>query len=191
MTSGGTVRAAALAEHVDLTSAHSVVDVGGGQGLLVAELLSRVPHLRAVLADRPEAIEGADEALAERGVSARVHAVAVDFFDCVPVGGDVYILSRILHDWPDDACLKILTTCRAAMKPESKLCIVEQIKPGDDELDTAERIDLALKDLNMLVLVGGQERTLAEYTALLEATSLSVGRVHDVGAFGIIEAVPS
>jgi hypothetical protein len=117
--------------------------------------------------------------------------VAADFFTSVPGGGDVYVLSRILHDWPDVDAVAVLRRCREAMARHAQLCVLEQVAPETVGLNDNEQFDLAIKDLNMLVLVGGQERTLAEYTSLLAAADLQVHGIHRGDACDVILARPA
>jgi len=188
MTSGAGARAEDLTEALDLSAAGSVVDVGGGQGLLVSALLSGSTHLRGVVVDRPEVIRDARKATSDR--HDRMEFVAGDFFEHVPSGHDIYLLSRILHDWPDREAVAILQSCRRAMRSTSKLCLLEQITPDMAELGRSDQTSLALKDLNMLVLVGGQERTLEEYRRLLAASELLIADVHHGRTCDVIEALP-
>lgn len=184
MTSGSTERALTLHEALDWTDVQQVVDVGGGQGLLLKSLLNAVPHLHGVVLDRPEVVNspGTDAV----GRSDRLTLVAGDFLAEVPGGADLYVLSRIIHDWPDDEAAAILRSCRAAMKPGSRLCILEQVVPESAEATMSQQLELALTDLNMLVLVGGQERTLAEYSALLDRAGLDFDRIHNGSTCSVI-----
>lgn len=186
MTSGAAPRAEDLRRALDWSSVGLVVDVGGGQGLLMTTLLNSVAHLRGMIADRAEVI--ATPLPAAVDLCARVDLVAADFFEEVPGGGDVYILSRILHDWSDSDATAILRRCREAMGNDARLCVLEQIAPDFPGLSQQEQFDLAVKDLNMLVLVGGRERTLNEYTRLLAAADLEIDNVYHGTACDVIQA---
>jgi hypothetical protein len=188
MTSGAIARADDLLDALDWAAVDVVVDVGGGQGLLAAQLLARHGHLRGVVADTAEVVASPAAAAVEMGP--RLDLVATDFFTGVPGGGDVYVLSRILHDWPDVDAVAILRQCRAAMSERAVLCVLEQVAPDSAGLDPDDQFDLAVKDLNMLVLVGGKERTLAEYARLLAAADLEVEGVHRGAACDVIRARP-
>lgn len=188
MTSGAISRAEELLVALDWTSISLVVDVGGGQGLLLASLLTRVEHLHGVVADRAEVI--ASPAPAAQELGPRIQMISSDFFADVPGGGDVYVLSRILHDWPDPDAVAILRRCRAAMSNGARLCVLEQIAPDSAGVSQTEQFDLAIKDLNMLVLVGGQERKLSEYAHLLAAADLDVDVVHRGAACDVIVTRP-
>lgn len=163
MSGAVVLRAQALLTARDLSGIGTVVDVGGGQGRMLATLLAATPGLRGVLADRSDVLAGAEAVLATAGVEDRCSLVPTDFFDSVPGGGDACVLAQIIHDWPDSDAIAILRVCHQAMPEGARLWIVEQVvKPGD-VYDRAK-----LLDIHMLVLFGAQERTEEEYRALLE-----------------------
>ena len=152
-----------------------VVDVGGGNGALLLELVELRPELRGVVLDLPETVR--DEAT----FGDRIEFVPGSFFDSVPKG-DVYVLSGILHDWPDEDAARILRTMRAASPPHAHLLINESvIRPGNDP-DGAKWLDLL-----MLVLAGGRERDEAQWRELLESAGWELVRIHESG---LIEARP-
>jgi O-methyltransferase domain len=160
MTSGAAERAQDLLTHVSLDTARTIVDVGGGQGHLLADLLRALPGATGVVLDRPDVFESAPRPPAE--VAGRMELRPGSFFEEVPAGADVYVLSRIIHDWPDDDAVAILRACRAGMDTDARLYLLEQLATDPDTLSPEQQVALATKDLNMLVLVGGQERTLRE-----------------------------
>jgi hypothetical protein len=160
------LQAAAVLAAVDLAEARVVVDVGGGQGALLAELLAHDPSLRGVVADRPEVAAAATEALAAAGLGERARAEPSDFFAAVPTRGDVYVLSNVLHDWDDAEALAILRTVHRAMGPTARLLVVEHVLDAPGRTPSQQR-DVHLVDLHMLVMFGARERTRAEYDALL------------------------
>jgi O-methyltransferase domain len=186
MTAASSTRAAALLAARDLSSVGTVVDVGGGQGRLLAALLAAVPGLRGILADRPEVIAGAPDVLAAAGVADRCAVVAADFFASVPDSGDAYILSQIIHDWGDEEALAILRACHRAMAPGARLWLLEEIVPSEGGIDPDE----ALFDLTMLTLLGGQERTADEFRRLLEIAGFATIAIlpTDTG-YSVIEGV--
>jgi SAM-dependent methyltransferase len=178
---------AAVAEAYDFSACGTVVDVGGGTGNLLAAILERHPGVRAVLADLPHVIEEAPGVLATRGVLDRVTCHAIDFFADVPQGGDVYLLSHIIHDWTEDQCVAILGNCRRAMGPTGRLLIVEMVLPDGNAPHPGKLLDLA-----MLVMPGGQERTEAEYAALLGRAGFELRRVVSTrSAVSVVEARPA
>ena len=150
-----------------LRDARLVVDVGGGTGTLVAEVLRHRSGSAGVLLERPGMLELAKPYLSEQGVADRCELVEGDFFSSVPSGGDVYILKSVLHDWDEERCVAILQTCRAAMDQTARLLIVELILP-ERMTPSAPMLSAALLDLIMLAYAGGRERTEAEFTQLLD-----------------------
>jgi hypothetical protein len=149
------------------------VDVAGGNGALLARLLPRAPHLRGVLLERPHAIDAARGNLARAGCLDRCDLTAGDFTRAVPSGGDVYILSRILHDWSDEQCRQILARCAEAMAPCAELLVVERLLPEDDTPSLA-----VAWDLHMMCNVGGRERTAGHYGRLLEEAGFRLESCH-------------
>jgi hypothetical protein len=157
---------ASLPSVVDIPDGATVIDVGGGDGSLLEALLTAFPNARGVVAE--ERTDAAQQRLARSPVADRAKAVPTDFFVSVPEGGQIYVLSRILHDWDDEDCVRILTACRKAMEPGATLLIVERVIGLPDERSLA--VDW---DLHMMVNTGGAERTLDEYEALLSRSGFA------------------
>jgi hypothetical protein len=179
--------AGAVAEAYDFTGLRTVVDIGGSRGVLLSAVLRAYPDCRGILFDQPHVVAGARPELEAAGVADRCEVVGGSFFDSVPEGGDAYLLKSILHDWEDDDCIAILQTCRAAMNPGALCLLVERILAGPNE-----GLSSKLSDLNMLVMPGGRERSLAEYDRLLEIAGLRPTRaVATTSEFQVIEAVAS
>jgi SAM-dependent methyltransferase len=171
---------------LDLTGRRLAVDVGGGRGELLAILLRNRPDLRGVLYDLPQGVAEARPFLESQGVADRVRIEPGSMFDSVPPGGDVYLLSRVLHDWPDDRAALVLRNCRAAIADDGVLLIREGVVPPGDAPSPSKQTDLV-----MLFMLGGAERTEAEWRALLERSGFAVDRIHRVpGPFDIIAAKP-
>jgi orsellinic acid C2-O-methyltransferase len=156
----------------DFSECRLVVDVGGGQGALIAEILMHCPHTDGLVFDQPHVVEGAGGILSAAGVQDRCRVVAGSFFESVPAGGDTYILQHILHDWNDERCEAVLRNCRAAMSAASSLLVIENIMP--DDADPVER--LVMLDLHMMVMLGGRERTRSEFRAMLRRAGLELVR---------------
>jgi hypothetical protein len=174
-----------------LRGARTLVDVGGGAGALLAEVLRHRPELAGVLLERPGMLTLAQAYLAEQGVIDRCELVEGDFFAAVPARGDVYVLKSVLHDWDDERCVAILRTCRAAMNDSARLVIVELILP-ERMTPSAPMLSAALLDLIMLAYAGGRERTEAEFTALLDQAGLRLVSTTALTAGPqLVEAVPA
>jgi len=161
-----------------------VVDVGGSEGVLLRGILGRAPNARGVLFDRDDVIEGARGAVAASGMADRIELVSGDFFGDIPGHGDLYLLKSILHDWPDDKCEAIIESIHRSSPESSRIVIVETLLP-----DTPQPSPVTLMDMNMLVMLGGRERTAGEYSQMLERCGYTVERVIPTGGmFGVIEA---
>ena len=178
-------RPLALVPHAyDFSSAKEVVDVGGGQGRLIAAILRTYPTLRGVLFDVQSAAEVAAAYLGEVGVADRCSVVAGDFFESVPRGADAYILSTILHDWDDAHAARILSACRRSMDPASSLLIIERIVPDAPGPSAAKSFDVV-----MMAITGGKERTAREFRDLLDHCDLRLVAVHPLDDhFHLVEA---
>ncbi|MFG1930630.1 methyltransferase [Mycobacterium sp. NPDC048908] len=166
MSSGTSVWATALAQLLDTTDVRRAVDVGGANGTLLTLLQQANPALHGVLFDRPNIAQEAKAHIAQNGFAERTEVIGGDFFEAVPAG-DLYLLKFILHDWDDEECVKILRSCRKAMEPGGRVAIFELVVGDDGE----DRLGV-LMDLNMLAVVNGRERSLAEFDALLQRAGL-------------------
>jgi hypothetical protein len=173
MTSRSAMEAHVVTAAVDFSRAALLVDVAGGQGLLLASILAKTPSQRGVLFDMPAVVADAKPILERAGVASRCEVVGGNFFESVPGGADGYILKHILHDWDDPNCLTILRNIHAAAKPESRLFVIESVlAPGN-----APHFGKLL-DIQMLVMThGGRERTRGEWATLLEAGGFALERV--------------
>ena len=149
-----------------------VVDVGGGNGALLIELLRRRPGLRGIVFDLPETTRD------EPALGDRIEFVAGSFFERVP-RGDVYVLSTILHDWDDGRAGQILRTIRAAAPDDGRLLVLDAVVPTGNEPHGAKLLDLL-----MLALFGARERDEAQWRTLLEENGFEAIGVED----GLVEA---
>ncbi|MFJ5677998.1 methyltransferase [Streptomyces sp. NPDC093097] len=168
-----TSSAAALSTAFDFPAKATVVDVGGGQGAMLADLLARHRGLTGVLVDLPHVVEDARACLERAGVADRVSVVPGSFFDPLPAGADLYVLGRVLHNWPDADAVRILSCVRAAMPPAARLLIAEPMAYSDEGGCGAP----PGHDLLMLVLLGGRTRTPEEMRALLRSAGLCEERI--------------
>jgi hypothetical protein len=166
-----------------------LVDVGGGTGILLAAILGAAPALHGLLFDRPAVVDRARERLAATGLASRCEVVGGDFFAGLPPGGDVYLLSRVLHDWDDAAAERILSSCRRAMDAGGTLLLVEAVLPER----AREQPAVTRMDLHMFLLSTGRERTAAEFERLLVAGGFQMRRILPTGSpagISLVEAVP-
>ncbi|MGC6488996.1 MAG: methyltransferase [Planctomycetota bacterium] len=161
-----------LLDRIGLGAGDVVVDVGGGSGALLRALLERAAGARGVLFDLPHVVSSARSQL-----PASVEAVAGDFFESVPSGGDVYVLKHVLHNWSDVDAARILTSCRAACATGRRLAVVDAVLAPDNRPDLAR-----LLDLEMRVLCGGRERRKPELRRLLQRTGWRVDEAAPLSA---------
>lgn len=171
----------AIADALDLGAARTIVDVGGGGGELVIELLSRRPDLRGVLVEAPPVAARARERLAAAGLADRCEVVIADARERLPAGHDVYVLAEVVHCYEDPDARRILRNCRGR-----RVVVIERVLPPAAQA-SADR----LADLHMLVMYGGRERTRREYADLLAAAGLRLRRVVPTASWvALVEAAP-
>lgn len=169
----------AVAESYDFSPFGTIVDVGGGHGILLRTILKQFPKLRGVVFDAPHVVKDA-------ALSDRLTAEGGDFFAAVPKG-DVYILKHIIHDWPDDKATTILRNCRNAVNAGGKLLLVEMVVPPGNGPDLSKIVDL-----EMMAVASGKERTEAEYAKLLAGAGWKLTRVVPTKSPAqVVEAVPA
>jgi hypothetical protein len=153
----------ALAESLEIADGDVVADIGGGNGTLLAAVLGRHPGARGIVFDQPDVVAEAAAVLERAGVADRAESVGGSFFEAVPPA-DLYLMKSILHDWGDADSTAILRTLRVAAGPRARLVLIERVLGGPNE-----DLEGKVSDLHMLVMPGGQERTLDEWRALLAA----------------------
>jgi hypothetical protein len=169
---------------VDTSTAKLAVDVGGASGTLVHSLLMANSQLHGIVLDLPDVVPSATASALALGLAERSKALAGDFFTYVPEA-DIYLLKHVLHDWDDGEAVQILKRCRDAMRPGGRVIVIEMLlgEIGEPEL-------VPLMDLNMMVMLTGRERTLAEYRALLEDAGLRFSKSIPIRwPMAVIEAV--
>ncbi len=176
--------APSVADAYDFSDIRSIVDVGGGKGTLLAEILRRHSHLHGSLFETAAVAARAEAVLDGAELADRCEVLAGDFFERVPRGADCYVLANVLHDWDDRQAIAILRNCRQSMVRGGRVLIVERLIPDEP----GDAVPTLLSDINMLVITGGQERTNAEYTDLLGRAGLQIGTVRPVAfPYGIVE----
>jgi methylase of polypeptide subunit release factors len=178
-----------VVEAYDFSSAQSVIDVGGGTGALLAAILRANPHLRGAVFDLPAGLEDTDAYLSSAGVRERCEIVPGSFFESVPSGFDLYVLKSIVHDWSDERSVAILSTCRAAMGDGARLLLVERLMP-DRAAESPQHRRAHFMDVQMMVMLGGRERNEEQFSALFDASGLTLTRTIEAGEHHVIEAEP-
>lgn len=173
MTSLSTMESKAVVAAYDFSGIGTLADIGGGQGLLVTTVLKANRKMKGILFDLPHATAGADALLQEQGVANRCQVVAGDFFGSVPDGADAYMMKHIIHDWDDERAIQILRGCHRAMRPGTRLLVIDVV------IDSAGAGQYGhLLDLEMLALTPrGRERTKAEFRDLLTQAEFRFRRV--------------
>lgn len=186
MASFATAENPAMAAALDLSGRVRIVDIGGGQGGFLAEVLKIAPDVHATLFDLP-AVAANPAGLSSGIIGDRWAAVGGDFFQSVPDGADGYVLKRILHDWSDEHCLAILRNCRAAMHPGSVLWVMDAVIPEGNDPHPAKTMDIL-----MMVFGEGHERTGPEFSALFAQAGLALRHISATPtSLSIVEAVPA
>jgi O-methyltransferase/methyltransferase family protein len=178
MTAMTVRRITRMVPHYDFTPYAVIADIGGGRGHLLRAVLEQTPAVRGVLFDRAQVVNDLPH-------EPRIAVQAGSFFTDALPQADCYLLSNVIHDWSDQDSVSILTAIRAAASSSSTLLLFEFVVPED-----ASEFDASDIDVFMLALVGGRERTLAEYTDLLEQARWKVQRTVATPVQTIIEAVP-
>jgi hypothetical protein len=178
--------APAVAAAYDFSGYTHIADIGGATGYMLTTILGGCPGPRGTLFDLPHNQKAAADLIAARGLSDRVTFVTGSFFESVPAGCDLYILSHVIHDWSEEQSLAILASCRQAMSPASRLLILEMILPEGNAFHPGKMLDMTMLGLTM-----GQERSEAEYAELLEKAGFKLTRVIPTSSpVSIVEAVP-
>lgn len=167
-------RIAGIINAYDFSNVKTIVDIGGGHGALLAAILTVAPHAGGTIFDTSAVVEEARASLASSSVADRIELVGGDLFrGPIPPNGEVYVLSNIIHDWDDASAEQVLRNCRAAVRADSRLMLIEEIMP--------ERVEEApatiANDYTMLLLTGGRQRTEPEFHRLLAATDFELASV--------------
>lgn len=184
MTNMSKTQVPAILDAYDFSGFHTIVDVAGGHGYLLCEILQKYPQAQGILFDLERVLPGAQERMAP--LKNRCRVVAGDFFKEVPAGGDLYVMKMIIHDWNDEKAAIILNNCRKALaqKPNGKLLLLEMVLPPGDQPHMAK-----LLDVEMLLFPGGHERTPEQYRQLFASSGLRLTRIIPTkSAMSIVEA---
>ncbi len=174
-----------IVDAYDFSNIRSLTDIAGGHGLFLATILERYPEISATLFELPQVVQGLAGGPLEQ-FGDRVNVREGDMFSSIPDGADAYVMKRILHDWPDRECNKILTACRAGVPDSGKLLVVDSVVPTDESFSPAKFMDLL-----MLLFSGGKERTAEEFHSLFAKSGWRLNRIISTQSpLSIIEGVP-
>ncbi len=170
----------------DFSKFGTVMDVGGGNGLVLAAILKRHPALKGVLFELPAVADRARSDLAGQEFSSRLRILGGDFFSSVPAGADAYLMRHVIHDWQDEQAGAILRNCREAMANDGRVLVVETVIPPGSQPCFGKWLDL------MMLTVGGRERTEAQYRRLFSKAGLELSCIvptaHEVSVIEGIRA---
>jgi hypothetical protein len=175
-----------IAAAYDFSRFTEIVDIGGGEGTLLAAILQANPLVRGTLFEQPDIAQDAATHFDNLGLSSRCGVVPGNFFVSVPKDADAYLLKWVLHDWPDAKAIEILAKCREALAPGGRIVIVEHAIDNDNPT-----LAPSLMDLTMMVVTGGRERTRKEYEDLLAQVGCRLLKVVSTDCqLNILEAAP-
>jgi len=173
-------------DRYDLSGRRLVVDVGGGRGDQIVSILRANSNLKGILFDLPQVASDARAYLKDSGVADRCELKTGSAFESIPRGADVYVMSRVLHDWADDKAALLLANCRKAISDDGILLVRDSVLPESDAASQAKQMDLT-----MLIMTGGMERSKDEWRSLLRATGFDLANVRrTTSPFDLIEAKP-
>lgn len=165
------LHASTVTKSYDFSQAKSVVDIGGGRGTMMREILKANPQAEGIIFDRPEVVIGTQEKIEQAGLAERCECVGGNFFESVPEGADYYVIKHVLHDWDDEHALKILRNIRKAMRPDSKLLVIEGLVEHDYAFGEFFR---AWWDILQLSHTLGRSRTAKQMQSMLRNASLQL-----------------
>ena len=185
MTSSSAFSIEAVLDSYDFSEVSKLVDVGGGQGLLLASIIKKYPHMKGILFDVPAVVEEAREIINSYGVTDRCEIVGGDFFASVPTTADASIMKFVIHDWNDEQCITILRNCRNALPKGGKILVVEMVLPEGNEPSIGKYLDV-----HMMLYGSGCERTEKEYRELFDKAGFELSRiVPTMSPFSIVEGI--
>ena len=173
MTNVSSTENPAIVAGYDFSRIRTLVDVGGGNGSLLTTILRANPKLKGVLFDQPSVSARAKENrhLTWKGIAERCTLESGNFFKAVPKGGDAYLMKRVLHDWDDVRCVKILSNCCAAMGDKGRVLVVDSVIPPGNGPNWGKLLDI------QMFIIGGRERTKQEFVNVFKEAGLRLTRV--------------
>lgn len=159
----------------------TVVDVGGGTGAMLAEILRVRPQVRGTLVDLPRTVARSAGIFESAGVAERVTTFGQSFFDALPAGADLYLLRGVLNDWPDREAVALLKRCAEAARPAGRVVVLKSVGP-----DASSSKDLYIE----MVLLGGKHRSIAEFRELARVSGLEVVAAAQQVSYFVVECRP-
>ncbi|MGE8552585.1 MAG: methyltransferase [Chryseobacterium jejuense] len=174
-----------IIENYDFTPYKKMVDIGGGNGVMIHTILDNTPNSAGIIFDEANVIEKTVQMIPDR-LKERCSVAIGSFFDNIPEGADLYMMKWIIHDWSDDECVQILKNCYNAMPKGAKLLIIDAVIP-DDSYNQPHMAKLL--DIVMMSCLTGRERSLQEFKMIIEKSELQFNRLIHIGteAKSIIE----
>jgi hypothetical protein len=187
MTSLARIAAPAIAAAYDFSQWESLMDVGGGNGVLLAAILRAHSKLHGVLGDQQHVLDRAGQRGFLSGeLGNRSSMQRCDLFSNIPLGCRAYLMKSVIHDWNDEDSTRILRNCRKAVPNKGALLLVEFDLPEDGAPSRGK-----FTDVTMMVVTGGRERTIPEYRSLLSTSGFELTKVTPTASgFNVIEALP-
>ena len=170
----------------DFSDFKTIIDVGGGNGALLMAVLKSAPQAKGIVFDEEYVVNETEKELATQGFDKRCSIASGSFFDFIPRDADAYLMKMVLHDWNDEQCLQILNNCSKAMRPESKLLVIEAVIPEGNDPHPGK-----FMDINMLAMTGGRERTEKEFASLFANAGLKLSKIIATRSpmFSIVEVI--
>lgn len=185
MTTETEIEKEAIVEAYDFSSIKTIVDVGGGEGRLLAAILQKNPNLKGILLEMPHLIKAASNLLEQSGVTERCELKDTDILKSIPTRGDILIMKHIVENWQDDLATVVLQNCYQAMNEGDILLVCESVIHSGNEPSITK-----LRDLAGFVITSGKERTAQEYRQLLEKTGFRMDSIIPTrGNIDIIKAI--
>lgn len=184
MTNSSLMLSYAILSEYNFKKAKTIIDIGGGQGILLAMILYKYKSVQGKVFDLPHVVEGAKEIAKQYNVSERLETISGNFFKSIPSGGDMYFLKSIIHNLSDEQCIRLLKDIKLVLPENGKILIFEPI------IETNNRYSFAkLYDIQMMVgRSGGKERTCEEFESIINESGLKLKQIKQTAApFSIIE----
>jgi hypothetical protein len=191
MTGASEGEISAILAAYDFSPNRRIVDVGGGRGHLLAAILGINPDASGILFDLPSVVEDARAYVASKGVLSRCQLIGGSFFEGVPEGGDLYVPKSVTNSFTDETCEALLSACRRAMNSRARLLVIDGVMPSGPDVPAQALASVALRDIAMLVMQAGRQRTEEEFRALLGSAGFAIRQVLPAGSFSILVAEPS